>query len=39
MTLLASRGLSLGAKGRLYFACVCIVMLHGSETCQLKRKM
>ena len=37
--LLASRGLSLGTKGRLYFACAPIVMLHGIETCQLKTKM
>ena len=38
VSLLASRGLSLGAKGRLYFACVLIVMLHGIEVCHLKTK-
>ena len=33
MPLLLSRDAALGAKGRLYSACMCIVMLYGSETC------
>ena len=32
LVLLLTRGLSLGGKGRLYFACVYSVMLYGSET-------
>ena len=32
VTLLASRGLPLGTKGRLHSACICSVMLCGSET-------
>lgn len=33
-----SRGLSLGAKGRLHFACMYIVMLSGSEVWSAKKQ-
>ena len=36
--LLASRGLPLGAKGRLYFARVCSVMLYRNKTSPVKEK-
>ena len=36
--MLASRGFPLGAKGRLYSACVCSVMLYGTETWSVKKE-
>ena len=36
--LLATRGLPLEAKGRLYFACVRSVMLYGTETWPVKEE-
>ena len=38
LPLVASRGLPLGAKGRLYSACVHSVMLYGSETWPVKEE-
>ena len=35
---LLCRGLSLGAKGRLHFACVCSVTLYCSETWPVKEE-
>ena len=34
----ASRGLPLGAKGSLYSACVYSTVLHGNETCPVKKE-
>ena len=36
MPLLASRGLPLGAKGRLYSTCVSSLMPYGNESWQVK---
>ena len=38
VSMLASRGLSLGAKGRLYSACVRSLVLYGSETWPVKEE-
>ena len=38
MPLSRSRGLSLGVKGRLHFACMYIVMLSGSEVWSAKKQ-
>ena len=38
MPLLASRGLSIGPKGRLYSASARSVMLYGSEPCLIKEE-
>ena len=36
LLLLVSRGLPLGARGRLYYACICSMMLYGSDTWPVK---